>query len=153
MAYRKINFETAWPEKRETGIKILREGGTMGDLATWIGCNRATMYRYLQDNPLSDMAKDIEMARSYTLAEIHNALYKNAMGHIVEDEKETIITNTDGSVTHKLEKTKRHIPPNERAIEVYLRNHTDTFRDSDAFTQAMKQKELEIKEQKNGEEW
>lgn len=150
-----IDYNTLWNDKKSDALKIIKRGGTIADVAKFLGGSKTTFYNWLQKTPDAKLALD--NARSGLIVDINNALYRNAIGYTTTETKVTVITNPDGSETTKRETTTRQVPPNQRAIETFLRNYTDNYRDSDDFTQKLKTKELDIKEQKannaGGEDW
>lgn len=152
MGRHKLDLPKIWEERKGEALEIIKEGGTIEDVCKYLRCSSSPFYVFLKDN--KDAMAEIEQARSVPLRQVRNALYRNCLGFTVTDTKETIITTANGPQT-KTETITRTIPPNQRAIEVFLRNHTDGFRDNDKFTQDVKEKELKLKEEKmnSSEEW
>lgn len=148
----KKDIQKLWTERKEEALEIIKAGGTIEDVCKLLRCSHTPFYDFVRAN--SDAMAEIEQARAVPLKQVRNALYRNCIGFTVTDIKETITETADGDIK-KTEKITRTIPPNQRAIEVFLRNHTDGFRDNDKFTQDVKEKELKLKEEKqNGaEDW
>lgn len=155
MARRKTDYDALWADskRKEYSGKILRMGGTMEDVAKYLGGCRASFEAWLKNN--IDARDFLQRAKAGAVEEIHDTLFKLAKGGFtVTKKKVTVIENPDGSTTTKTETATETVPPNQRAVEVYLRNASDAYRDNDYFTQRTKAKELEIKETKaNTEEW
>lgn len=149
MARKRMNIHKPWDERKPEALDIIKAGGTINDVCQLLRCSRTQFYDFLKFNP--DIMAEIDEARTVPIRQVRNALYKNCIGFTVTDIKETT-TTTESGTQIKTEKIIRTIPPNQRAIEVFLRNHTDDFRDNDKFTQDAKEKELKLKEEKQNSE-
>lgn len=85
---------------------------------------------------------------------LRGKLYELAMGKTLTEEKETIITNPDGSQTIKRETITKETLPSQGAIERLLSNNDEEFVSYTKDIRDRKDKELEIKEKNSEkEEW
>lgn len=104
-----------------------RDGLTEEQIAKNIGINRKTLTQWKKLHiPICNALK---RGKEVVDFEVENALYKNAMGGFVEEEK-TYISEVNGVVTKRKEIYKRYIKPDTTAQIFWLKNRKpDKWRD------------------------
>lgn len=93
---------------------LARKGLTDEELATTMGIDRTTLWRWCNEN--ETLATTIQHARAWQIHEVENAMYKCAMGYEYEEETVT----KDGDVVM----VTRYAPPNIEAQKFILANRS-----------------------------
>lgn len=129
-------------------IKELKSNGaTERQIAEELNISYASFNNY--KTKYKELSEVLEMGNSLMSTNLRGALAKRALGFYMTEEKETVITNADGTTT-KHEETKKYYPPDVTAAIILLKNYDKEFTNDDFETRQRKDKELEIKE-KNSE--
>ena len=132
-----------------TQIKELKaHGATERQIANELNISYSSFNNYKEKH--TELKEVLVDANHKLISDIRGKLYERAMGFFVNEEKQTNITNPDGSTSEKIEITKKYIAPDVGAAVLLLKNYDDTFNNDDKATRERKDKEVEIKE-KNSE--
>lgn len=104
-----------------------RDGLTEEQIAKNIGINRKTLTQWKKR--YTPICNALKRGKEVVDFEVENALYKNAMGGYIEEEK-TYISEVNGVVTKRKEIFKRYIKPDTTAQIFWLKNRKpDKWRD------------------------
>lgn len=122
-----------------------KAGATNAEIAAALGVHVGTFNEYLTKYP--DLHDSVKTGRMAGVPEVRMALFKRAVGFDVQDTETEMAPGPDGGkpVPVKVKVIKRHVPPDINAIQMYLRNAADEWRDMDSTTQAVKEAEAELK--------
>ena len=140
------------PSKYQTNVKPRLEeirqwakaGSTNYEIACALDVHLSTFQDYLTKFPeLRDAVKEGHMTG---VPEVRRALLDRALGCEVT-ETETVMARGDDGKLHPVSTkvTKKKLAPDISAIQLYLRNASEEWRDTDATTQAVKEAEAELK--------
>lgn len=130
------------PRKDEI-VEWARAGATNAEIAEALGVSYSTFLDHTRKNP--DFSDSLKQARLSGVPAVKLALYNRAIGMVTEDKKTYIKLDEDGKESKYTEITKKQHPPDVGAIQTYLRNNTDDFRDKDKATYSFKEMELELR--------
>lgn len=101
-----------------------RDGLTDEQIAKNIGISKKTFYEW--KSKYSDFSDSLKKTKEIVDREVENALFKRALGYMVEETKVTV-SDKDG---RKVETFKRHIPGDTTAQIFWLKNRKpETWRD------------------------
>ncbi|MFL0194836.1 hypothetical protein ACJDU8_04500 [Clostridium sp. WILCCON 0269] len=96
------------------------EGSTDKQICERLNINPDTWYRYMREHEvLSDIVKSYKQAID---SEVEKALIKSAMGYEYEEVKTIIEEDNNGKKRTRIEKVKKHQPPNPTAMIFWLKN-------------------------------
>lgn len=125
-------------------IKDLKaHGATERQIANELNISYASFNNYKEKHKeLKDVLLD---ANEKLISDIKGTLYRRATGYFVNEEKNTIINDSNGNITEKKEVTQKYITPDIGAAVLLLKNYDDTFVNDDKETRDRKKKELELK--------
>jgi DNA-binding CsgD family transcriptional regulator len=116
------------PSKFETHViprfaeiqQWMEEGLTNDQMCDKLDIAPATWYEYVNKHPMfSDL---ITWGRSVTNTRVENSLLRAATGYEYEEIKTIIEEDKNGKKRTRIEKVKRHMPPNPTAMVFWLKN-------------------------------
>lgn len=99
---------------------IMRKDGTLKDLEEAFSVSPQTIFNWQEQYP--EFAEACRESKTLTNAKAENSLKKRVCGYEVEETKTTSFKTKSGEVVTKIEKTKRHIPPDPTSIFFWLQN-------------------------------
>lgn len=102
-----------------------RDGLTNEQIAHNIGINPDTLYTWM--NKYSEIADALKKGKEVVDIQVENALLKRALGYEFEETK--VIVETDGK--KRVERVKKHVPPDTTAQIFWLRNRTSKWQNKD----------------------
>ena len=125
-------------------IKDLKaHGATERQIANELNISYASFNNYKEKHKeLKDVLLD---ANEKLVSDIKGTLYRRATGYFVNEEKKTIINDSNGNMTEKKEVTQKYITPDVGDAVILLKNYDDTLVKDDKETRDRKKKELELK--------
>ena len=125
-------------------IKDLKaHGATERQIANELNISYASFNNYKEKHKeLKDVLLD---ANEKLVSDIKGTLYRRATGYFINEEKKTIINDSNGNMTEKKEVIQKYITPDVGAAVILLKNYDDTFVNDDKETRDRKKKELELK--------
>ena len=125
-------------------IKDLKaHGATERQIANELNISYASFNNYKEKHKeLKDVLLD---ANEKLVSDIKGTLYRRATGYFINEEKKTIINDSNGNMKEKKEVTQKYITPDVGAAVILLKNYDDTFVNDDKETRDRKKKELELK--------
>ncbi|PUA40656.1 transposase [Paenibacillus elgii] len=97
-----------------------QEGLTNEQMSEKLGIHPASWYEYASKHPA--FAELINWGKSVTINRVENSLLKAAMGYEYEEIKTIVEEDKNGKKRTRIEKVKRHQPPNPTAMIFYLKN-------------------------------
>lgn len=137
----------AWTERIEPRkdeiIEWCRSGATNKEISEALGVSYSTFCKHLSEN--KEFSDSIKGARLSGVPMVRLALMKRALGFFEEETKTSVRKDEDGETKQFIEKTKKYYPPDVGAIQTFLRNNTEDFRDRDKATYDFKELEIELK--------
>lgn len=131
-------------------MEAVKKGANNKELAVFIGIGEGTIYDYFNAHP--EFKQAIEDARRKTVVEVKNALLKRALGYSYKEIKRTRKVknhkeNEEGETEEFVEVSEKEVPPDPRAISMYLRNYDPDWVETDGFSRRMKEEEMKLKQQ------
>lgn len=144
-------FSNVKPHLKE--IKEMRaKGATEKQIASVLNVAYSSFQKYKEQH--KELLEALDSGVNELNFTLRGKLYELAMGKTLTEEKETIITNPDGSQTIKREIITKETLPSQGAIERLLSNNDEEFVSYTKDIRDRKDKELEIKEKNSEkEEW
>lgn len=137
----------AWTEKIEPRkdeiIDWAKIGATNAEISEALGVSYSTFMDHLSKNP--DFSDSLRRARLSGVPEVRRALYKRALGFEYEEKKTYMKKDKNGATFTYTEITKKQALPDVGAIQTFLRNNTEDFKDRDKTTYDFKKAELELR--------
>lgn len=130
------------PRKEEI-VNWAKAGATNAEIATALGISYSTFMDHVSKNP--DFSDSLKEARLSGVPEVKLALYKRAVGFEYEEKKTYMKKDEEGKMQQYTELTKKTALPDVGAIQTFLRNNTEDFRDRDKATYSFKEMELELR--------
>lgn len=97
-----------------------QEGMNAEDIIVKLGIGKTTWYEYIDKHPM--LAELVKWSRSVTISRVENSLLKAALGYEYEEIKTIVEEDKNGKKRTRIEKVKRHQPPNPTAMIFYLKN-------------------------------
>lgn len=97
-----------------------QEGMNAEDIIVKLGIGKTTWYEYIDKYPM--LAELVKWSRSVTISRVENSLLKAALGYDFEEIKTIVEEDRNGKKRTRIEKVKRHQPPNPTAMIFYLKN-------------------------------
>ena len=134
--------EVIEPRRAEI-LEWVRAGATNREIAQALGIGYSTFLSHVANN--QDFSDSIRDARLSGVPEIKLALYRRATGFEYEEKKTYIKKEPDGKEYKYTEITRKQALPDVGAIQTYLRNNSEDFRDRDKATYDFKELELELR--------
>lgn len=124
----RTNYKEWLSEDKLTLIKGWAQSGLSNDqIANNIGISRSTLYDWQKKHP--DILDAIKKGKEVVDFEVENALLKSALGYEVEETRQYIADTPNGQ-QKRIEKIKKHIPPNVTAQIFWLKNRrSDVWND------------------------
>lgn len=110
-----------------------------------LGIAVSTWEKYKRYHP--ELREALKKGKQQLIGDLKAALKKKAKGFTYEETK-TTIRDEGGKKVTIIEKFKKYAQPDTGAIHLLLKNYDPTWTNDDQTTIAMKQKQLEIAEQK-----
>lgn len=111
-----------------------RDGLTLEQIATNMGINQATLYKWRKNPAASKINKALKKGEEVCVYEVENALYKSAIGYNVEEIEitESKVVDKDGNLVDGIKrvtmhKRKRYVPPQVAAQVFLLKNRRPTL--------------------------
>lgn len=101
---------------------LARRDCTDVEMADAMGIARATLSRWKKEHP--EFKEAIDTAKMASNAKVEDALFKRATGYEFEETK--VIVDDKGKPV-KIEKTKKHVPPETTACIFWLKNRDPEF--------------------------
>lgn len=136
-------YDTVIKPRFDDIIIWAKAGATNVEIASALGIGLSTFQDHIANN--TELRDALREAKMSGVPEIKMALYKRATGYDVEEVKTGVRPTKDGELIQYTEVTKKHVAPDVGAIQTYLRNFAEGFRDRDKFTYDFKEMELELK--------
>lgn len=90
------------------------------EIADKLEIGYSTFFSY--KNKYAELEEALTKKKDFADADIEGSLFKRAKGYDVEEIKTYIQVDKNGNERKRIEKTKRHIPPDVTAIIFYLKN-------------------------------
>ncbi|NHN34697.1 transposase [Paenibacillus agricola] len=97
-----------------------QEGVDSGVIVKNLGIAPATWYEYIDKHPM--LAELVKWSKSVIISHVETSLLKAATGYEYEEIKTIIEEDKNGKKKTRIEKVKRHQPPNPTAMIFYLKN-------------------------------
>lgn len=97
-----------------------RDGLTNEQMSEKLGIHPASWYEYANKYPTFNEL--INWSKSVTINRVESSLFKLAMGYEYEEIKTIVEEDKNGKKRTRIEKVKRHQPPNPVAMIFYLKN-------------------------------
>lgn len=129
--------------RRDEIIEWARAGATGAEIAEALGIGYSTFRDHVNKNP--DFSASLKQARLSGVPTVKLSLYRRANGFEYEETKTYIKVDPEGKESQYTEITKKQALPDVGAIQTYLRNNTEDFRDRDKATYDIKEVELELR--------
>lgn len=143
----KVGRPNAWTDRIEPRIdEILswaKAGATNTEIAEALGIGYSTFLDHVSKH--AEFSDSLKRARLSGVPAVKLALYKRALGFEYEEVKTSMRVDVDGEKKQFIEKTKKQALPDVGAIQTFLRNTCEDFRDRDKSTYDFKQMEIELK--------
>lgn len=137
----------AWVEKIEPRkdeiIEWAKSGATNAEIAEALDVGYSTFMDHLSKN--KEFSDSLKQARLSGVPMVKLALYKRALGFEYEEKKTYMKKDENGVTMTYTEITKKQALPDVGAIQTYLRNNTEDFKDRDKTTYDFKKAELELR--------
>lgn len=106
---------------RLSDIKAWIEAGvTVDEICERIGISSSMWFEYVNKHEI--LKNLVDCGRSVTNSRVENSLLKAAMGYEYEEIKTIIEEDKNGKKRTRIEKVKRHMPPNPAAMMFWLKN-------------------------------
>lgn len=126
-------------------MEAVKKGANNKEIASFLGIGEGTIYDYFNAHP--DFKEAIEEARRKVVVEVKNALLKRALGYKVTETKKNRRMDEDGTFKEFVEVSEKDVPPDPRAIAMYLRNYDVDWVETDGFSRRMKEEEMKLKKE------
>ncbi|MGF7050101.1 transposase [Paenibacillus sp. DS2015] len=97
-----------------------QEGVNADEIIKKLDIGHTTWYEYIDKHPM--LAELVKWSRSVIISRVENSLLKAAMGYDFEELKTIVEEDKNGKKRTRIEKVKRHQPPNPTAMIFYLKN-------------------------------
>lgn len=137
----------AWIERieprRDEIIEWARAGATNREIAEALGVGYSTFMDHVSRQ--KDFSDSLSQARLSGVPAVKQALFKRALGFEYEEVKTSVRKDEDGETKQFIEKVRKYYPPDVGAIQTFLRNNTEDFRDRDKETYDFRKLELELR--------
>ncbi|MCI1693296.1 transposase [Aneurinibacillus aneurinilyticus] len=125
--------------------KWCEEGLTNDVICKRLNIAQSTWYEYQKEYPM--LSELVKMGKSVIDSQVENSLLKAALGYDYEEIKTIVEEDKNGKKRTRIEKVKRHQPPNPTAMIFWLKNRApDNWNDRREIMIDTKQSELERKQ-------
>ena len=124
-------------------ITWARAGAKNKEIAEALGVSYATFMDHVSKNP--EFSDSLKQARLSGVPMVKLALYKRALGFEYEEKKTYMKKDADGNESKYTEITKKQALPDVGAIQTFLRNNTEDFRDRDKTTYDFKKMDMGVR--------
>ena len=132
--------------------KQIKNGAEEKQVCKAIGISEDTWYKYKASKP--EFAELIKNNRQLLVTDLRGALVKKAFGYNYEEEKMYKTIDKDGNEVVKVEKYRKHLPPDVAAINLCLKNYDKENWSNDPRADDFRREELELKRLKlDSEVW
>ena len=146
---RKSRYEThIQPHLSE--IRDLYGTATEAQIAKRFGVSVASFENYKNEH--EELRKALSDGKAVLVMELKETLKKKAAGFHYKETKK-IIRTVAGVRTQVVEEYERYSPPDTGAIHLLLKNLDDDWRNDDKVTIELKQKKIELEQQKAEDDW
>ena len=116
------------PTKWETQVvphlsdikKWIEAGVTIDEICERIGIASSSWFEYVNKHEV--LRNLVEWGRSVTNTRVENSLLRAAIGYDYEEIKTVVEEDKNGKKRTRIEKVKRHMPPNPTAMVFWLKN-------------------------------
>lgn len=137
-------YETHVEPRLEDIRQWAKAGSTNCEIACALDLHISTFQGYLAKYP--DLKEAVRQGRMTGVPEVRRALLDRALGCEITETETIMARDADGKLKPTSTKvTKKRLAPDISAIQLYLRNASEEWRDTDAATQAVKEAEAELK--------
>lgn len=136
-------YDTIIKPRMDEIIEWARAGATNPEIASALNIGYSTFSDHVAKN--EDFSESLKEARRSGVPEVKLALLKRCLGFEYEEVKTSMKKDEDGEIRQYVEKTKKYALPDVGAIQTFLRNNTDDFRDRDKTTYDFKAQEIELR--------
>ena len=113
-----------WITNMQPRLNEIREwcmqGLTNEEMSKKLDINPDTWYKYMKQHGV--LAELVQMSKSVIDSQVENALLKTALGYEYEEVKTIIEEDKNGKKRTRIEKVKKHMPPNPTAQAFWLKN-------------------------------
>lgn len=121
-----------------------KAGSTNYEMACALDVSITAFQDYL--TKFSELKEAVREGRMTGVPEVRRALLDRALGCEITETETVMAKGEDGRLHPVSTKvTKKKMAPDISAIQLYLRNASEEWRDTDATTQAVKEAEAELK--------
>lgn len=97
-----------------------QEGVNADEIIKKLDIGHTTWYEYIDKHPM--LAELVKWSKSVIISRVENSLLKAATGYEFEEIKTIVEEDKNGKKKTRIEKVKRHQPPNPTAMIFYLKN-------------------------------
>ncbi|NHN29642.1 transposase [Paenibacillus agricola] len=97
-----------------------QEGVDSGVIVKNLGIAPATWYEYIDKHPM--LAELVKWSKAVIISTVEKSLLKAATGYEYEEIRTVVEEDKNGKKKTRIEKVKRHQPPNPTAMIFYLKN-------------------------------
>jgi hypothetical protein len=97
-----------------------QEGVDSGVIVKNLGIAPATWYEYIDKHPM--LAELVKWSKAVIISTVETSLLKAATGYEYEEIRTVVEEDKNGKKKTRIEKVKRHQPPNPTAMIFYLKN-------------------------------
>lgn len=137
-----------WDPKRLADVyEWAKAGATNKEIAAALGIDDGTFYRWKAGK--KDFCDALTRGRLAMIPELKAAVFREAVGY--DYREQTVITDTapDGNKTiRSVTEVTRHARGDMKAALAMLRCYAEDWRDTDAFAQEMRRREVELRERR-----
>lgn len=138
-------YETVIQPKLDDIILWARAGSTNAEIASALGIGLSTFQDHISKN--TDLSDALKNARMSGVPDVKLALYRRAIGFEYTEVKNGERPDKEGNIVKYTEVTKKYALPDVGAIQTYLRNFSEGFRDRDKATYDFKEAEIRLKKE------
>lgn len=126
--YKKLAEALDKPSKWETNVQPrlaeiqqwFQEGVSSDQIIKNLDIGSSTWYEYIDKHPV--LADLVKWSKSVINMSVENSLFRAATGYEYEEIKTIIEEDKNGKKRTRIEKVKRHMPPNPTAMVFWLKN-------------------------------
>jgi hypothetical protein len=136
-------YETVIQPKQNEIIAWAKAGATNAEIASALGIGLSTLQDHISKH--KDLSDALHTARRSGVPEVKLALYRRAIGYKYTEKKCGTRPNKDGEMVEYVEIVEKEALPALVAIQVFLRNFSDDFRDRAKTDYDFKALELELR--------
>lgn len=97
------------------------QGKTIKEIGDAMGVSRATVNRWIADNP--EFKEAVNQGRDSADAKVERSLYQRATGYTYKERKIVNVLDSNGKpIPARIETTEKHVPPDTTAQIYWLKN-------------------------------